>query len=396
MRLPTTLRFRTCLAVAVFFGVVFPLRAQDGAGTDLIRDSAVFLRDTGFSAVGSLRNAVEFKACLGIRESVQVNDQDELWLVDARSSHSCPSDLSRVNVAKLENGNWIPSTLDNLAFDHLTDTSKDTVVFIHGDLTDDRWSLTRGAQVYRNLFKNCLNRRPVRLVIWQWKSERACSGFVRDFYVKSARSKKLGTTLALTLDTFHDRNVTVIGYSLGAQIALSAMQQNHPLPVTGEHGYRVALIAPALDCDFTTRAASSPPVGSLIDRIEIFYNSTDRVLKFHDRICEKKFGRNYVPLQQFMQMQMMSLGQVYQCDVGNEVGKTHCIVRYSSSPTVQAEINRLIASGSEHRALEINLGQNIGKQLERANEFFIDDPLEHLDRALDSTQAYLFDPVGRP
>ena len=154
------------LTVIILLGVASPAMAQEGWGTDIICDSTIRLRGSGLEAVSSVRSAIEFKACLGIRKSVQVDEQDEIWLVDARKSHRCPSDLSLINVRKFENGNWNPSSLENLATDHLMDPSRETVVFIHGNQTDGRWSLTRGIQVYRNLFKNCYDRKPIRLVIW--------------------------------------------------------------------------------------------------------------------------------------------------------------------------------------------------------------------------------------
>ncbi len=371
--------------------------AQDTPATDLLRESAIRLRDTGFDAAGALRGIVEFKACFGIRQSVQVNELDEIWLINARNSHHCPSDLSLISVKKFENGNWNPSTLDNLASGHLADSSKETVFFVHGDLTDDRWSLTRGVQVYRNLFKNCRARKPVRLVIWQWKSDRESARFIKDYFIKSVRSVQLGTTLALTLGVLHDRNVTVIGYSLGAQMTLTAMQRNDPTHFTGDHGYRVALIAPALDCDFTTLAANSPTIGSLIEHCEIFYNSTDRVLRAHELICKRKFGRNYVPLQKFVEMQIMSLGQIYQCDVGQEVGKVHCIVRYSSSPTIQARINQLISWQPWTSGMEFNPPASAtNANGDQPHEFLISDPLRELDPSYRSIELTCLILQARP
>jgi predicted alpha/beta-fold hydrolase len=385
------------MAVTILSGVASPVTAQVGTGTDFVLDSASLLRDAGLSAVGSLRNAVDFKVCLGIRESVEVCPEDEIWLVDARESHLCPSDLSLVEVKRFENDNWNPSTLEELATHHLLDPSKETVVFIHGNQTDDRWSLTRGIQVYRNLFKSRYARKPVRLIIFQWRSERESVGFLRDYYVKSWRSVQLGTTLALTLGKFHDRNLTIIGYSLGAQITLSAMQQEDLIHLAGGYGYRIALIAPALDCDFTTLSTNSYSFASVIDQLEIFYNSMDRVLRAHDRICEREFGRHYVTLQKFVQMQIMSLGHVQQYDVAREVGKRHCIVRYSSSATVQSGINRLISSGvslpRESAISSIQLGD---APVVSADEFLIHDPIQDLDASLETTQAYLFDPLITP
>lgn len=301
------------------------------------------VRETGVSAIDFVVESISIEECFGRTESITIRPCDEVWFVNARESHNHPGDLSCVKVSRLVNGETQAATFDDLSTAHLNDTSRETVVYIHGNQTDERWSVTRGMHAYKNFFLSCTSE-PIRFVIWQWKSEREFPRLGKDYLFKSVRAVQLGKTLASTLGCFRDRDLTIIGYSLGVQVTLSAMLQPELAMMDG-CGYRLALIAPALDSGFAFSVTSQQSCFGVVDTTKVFYNDVDRVLKLSELVSRKKSKRNYVSPKTLICSQLIPMGTLMSFEVGGEHGKRHSITRYSRTPTVQREVLTLIDSG---------------------------------------------------
>ena len=314
-----------------------PAQAIVGAGQNVL--------NSGSSAVSMIAGPVTIEDLVDC-ESVQIRPQDEVWIINARDSHCSPCSLESVRVQRYCDQCWQESTLSDLTAEHLNRPELETVIYVHGNQTDQQYSISRGLRLYNNVFY-CGTDTPIRFVIFQWKSEKEISRTLQDYFVKSKRAIEIGRTLALVLQQFQNRNLTVIGYSLGTQVIVTAMREpTAEEAMNADRGYRLALIAPALDCDYSNRLGGCClEFGSQVEHSQVFLNRCDRALKLSEMICRKKYGRHAIGFEDVVDSSLVSLGMVEKFEVGAETGKKHSINRYSESPTLQCAINRLVSEG---------------------------------------------------
>ncbi len=278
-------------------------------------------------------------ACI---EGVQIRPQDEVWVVNARNAH-CVCTLASIRVRRFFAGCWQNSSLKELTAEHLQNPETETVLYIHGNQNDRQLSRSRGMVVYGSVIQ-CGIQPPIRFVIFQWKSEREISSVLRDYLVKSKRAIEVGKTLALMLREFQNRDITVVAYSLGTQVVLSALYQPFMSQEDEGKGYRLALIAPALDCDFVSNVKCHPSHGNQIDHTQVFFNKCDRALKLAEWVCRKKYGQRCDYFDDLVCKGVIPLGCVETFQVAAEVGKKHSLERYCKSAKIRAAIRRMIPS----------------------------------------------------
>ena len=262
-------------------------------------------------------------------DRIYVQPQDEIWVVSARDNLSAPYDLSRMTVKKLSNGQWHSADLNQLTHAHQTDLSRKTMLFTHGNRTSYSWAVSRGMAVYQNLFSTCAARPAIRLVVFAWQSDRETPLPVADYRIKAKKSVCIGTTFGLLLNQFQNRDLMLVGYSLGAQVILSGLE-NEFQPATNDL-FEVSLIAPAFDCDWlaSRAAASRPPVK--VKRATVFVNRGDRVIKVATRVCQREYPSVNLDLHQLAASGQLPFARADFVDLTAETTSIHSIARYTKS-----------------------------------------------------------------
>ncbi len=256
-------------------------------------------------------------------------------------------DANQLPTERLVEGCWTQSSFGDLLVSHLRDQSRPTVLFLHGNRTNADWSESRGLQAYENLFQGCLERPAIRMVIVQWKSEPECKRVLQDYMVKSRRAVALGESFNCVLNQFEGRKPILIGYSLGAQVILSALNsterpnQDPVVDTQTTNGFRVAILAAAFDCDFVRCRGCNYSFNDRVMQTLIFNNDTDLVVNASERICSKQLGTKF-DTRCFLTSNCLNPGQTSVFDVACQVGKKHSVVRYTQSNTVIQQINGLI------------------------------------------------------
>ena len=276
---------------------------------------------------------------------VCVSGSDEVWLVSARNSHLAPYDLSALEVSRLENSKWIKSDIDELVQRHTIDKTRVTMLYAHGNRTDLGWATSRGLQFYENSLLNTgVDRPPVRFVLFAWKSEAEQLRPLPDFDVKSARSVILGHTFGSLLSQFHDRDMVLCGFSLGAQVVLSGLA-NPELQYTPNVGrYKVALFAAALDSTHPRSDLTELPYNSIVEQTEVFVNRDDRAVKAAQWINRRRAPSCTTTLRQLAGLGFNVPNRIHINDVTDQVSKRHSIVGYGLAPKTHRGLADLLFS----------------------------------------------------
>ena len=283
----------------------------------------------------------------GRTDTVTVLPQDEIWLIDARNSHVCPHDLSQMSIQRFCNGIWCPADLASLVASHSLDKTKSTMIYIHGNRTDEDWARSRGLQFYNNTFSNNGNCRPaVRFVIYSWRSEREMrrTRGVMEYIDKSERSVAVGCSLADILTQFEDRRIVLTGFSLGVNVVISAL--NHPAiqfdNSEAKGKFRVAFVAPALDGCFARSLLNQYPSPHAVERADIFTNAIDRALRGSKFANRRQCPDCDISIQELASRGNLPLARMSICDLAGDVGKQHTVTGYTGCPAVQNSLNQML------------------------------------------------------
>lgn len=274
---------------------------------------------------------------------VRIRPQDEIWVICARSSHHCPTDLSRLSVKKLYGGVWQQSLLSELVTSHQTDQTRSTVLHVHGWRTNHEASIRQTMDIYKNITTKRRCAVPLRWILWQWKSDKDNPRFRTDYIEKSKLALTVSTTLSTTLAQFGDRNLTLLGHSLGNTVILSAMLKPTMLPET-ETGYRLAIVGAAIGCEFAHNLSQHRFVAiSQIDETVIINNRHDPILSLGNQlICRQSYGRKRLDLASIVSQRRIALGNVCWHEASGEIGRRHDGKYYTASNAFLSEFSRLI------------------------------------------------------
>jgi hypothetical protein len=286
--------------------------------------------------------------------------QDEIWLIDGRDIHCNPADLSRLSVFRLNECGcrWDCHSLETLIDKHTTDRTKTTFLYVHGDRTDDFYACRRGLEFYQNVFCSSSEPRPgVRFVIWSWRSDRQFYRPSKDYSFKAVRAFDVGKSMASFLTQFGDRKLVLVGYSLGCQAFLIALEEmscalsladaNGSSAFEGMEGYRVCLIAPALEPYYVAQHHCRFAGAELVAKTDIFDNSADRALK-----CARIMGWHRVPgggtsIQVLASRGNLPLSNISIYDLATAIGKRHNIRHYSAAPIIGCRLREMIGDPLE-------------------------------------------------
>ena len=280
----------------------------------------------------------------GSPQTVPVNvKRNEVWFISARGISDPTKDLSQLVVQQCHAGRWSSSSLNELCQVRQETPEKKTVVYVHGNRTDQFWAKHRGRQVYRNLF-SCKpsHHGPVRFIIWSWKSDQTNLG-VRDFNLKSQRAINMGAVFSATLNALGtDNPPLLIGYSLGCQIIAQAIVEQAALPEAAR--YNMAFVAPVLHCHFPIpKPTENRDMNSNRHSI-MFVNRKDLAVWTAKQICARQTCGNSLSFEKWAGSTQQPLGVVRSIDITGKCDFRHSILKYSGNPVVRRNILNLLES----------------------------------------------------
>lgn len=277
----------------------------------------------------------------GVEKQGTVQSCDEIWFVSARSVNCETTDLSKLKVEVFRGGCWKSSSLSELLQLHQDDSIGETVLYVHGNRTDEYSAKHRGRQVFRNLFDCCPPPRPpIRFVIWAWDSDRNGHG-VTDFCIKSQRAVRLGAIFSATVDAFGSVNPPlIVGYSLGCQIIAKAFTDNDLSEKQAV--YHVAMIVPVMECRFSSQCCRNSYHSKSITRSVVFANYNDIVSCLAQRICIRQSAGNFRSFEQWVQMPDQPLGNNQLINISRTSNCQHSVIKYSSESRVRRNIWSLL------------------------------------------------------
>lgn len=329
------------------------LTSQDGLMEDLDSDpffNALNARsgDQPFMTCSTRQSINLRKNVIGCKGRYDVLPQDEIWIVSARACSCDPDNVQLLEVKKFENSRWQTSSLDALSCAHLSDTSHTTMLYVHGNQTNYEYGVSRGFQFYDNLFVDYeCPRAPVRLVLWLWESDRELPRLYSDYLVKARRAVTMGQSLTKTLDALGNRNVALVGFSLGAQVVLSSLEQMESqcdcaMAIDQKGKYNIALIAPAADPKYVCDVAGRNVQCRIVSKSSVIVNSDDRAVKAMRFVIRHECPEARDDFAKLAKCNCLPLGDVQLFDVSQEICRKHAIHRYTKSPTVQREMSALL------------------------------------------------------
>ncbi len=284
----------------------------------------------------------------GRTRMIEVCSRDDVWLVSARDSHCHPSDTSLLECSRLVNGCWQSEDLANLTNDHAQDKAKVTMIYVHGNRTNLKWAKSRALQFYDNSLRSC-ERPPLRFVVFAWKSEAEKARIIQDYKIKSNRSVTVGKAFYELLDHFDDRKMLLGGFSLGAQVVLSAMSEAElRTPSTKAGQYQVAVIAPAINSDFSRASLAIYPQNSLVRHTDVFVSREDCAVKVSEAINRRtnSSGFNITDLVDYQGGASVSVH-----DITCEVNRRHSIDNYGRSVSVVSRVCDLLNEVFEEKGI---------------------------------------------
>ena len=218
----------------------------------------------------------------------------------------------------------------------------ETLVFVHGYNTNLQFAQKRGLQVYQKLLANCADRPPVRYVIWAWRSEREFARPIVDYRVKSKRATSLADKFAWTLNMLGPKPAVVIGYSLGAQVAVSSLTQS--FAYKGEP-VQLAVIGAANDCGFASGECQLKNPGH-IRRTFIFLNRGDRAVRAAGLVCKARFGQRFKFFDELAPKRSQFFGQVKVVDITRIASNRHSVTRYIQIPQITNCIRNMLSNSA--------------------------------------------------
>ena len=291
--------------------------------------------------------------CHNRDERFIIREGDEVWFVDARALINGERDLERLKVFQFTDGQRTPRLLSELVEAHGNHTEGATVLYVHGNQTDEEYATLRGFQVYRNTLTNPTTPRvPVRFVIWAWRSEQEKVRLYPDFLIKSQRSITVGETFAATLNEFPDRNVVVLGYSLGVQVLLSAFDSPCLMRRTNDSTrYEAIFVAPAINPKFVADHSlmRNNQSQSIIKNSFVFTNRKDRAIRAAQSIIRRERPGEATTITGLAQAGGLDVGHLTEVDVSDEAGRLHNIRRYSMSEKLQRVVIQSVNRSAANR-----------------------------------------------
>lgn len=274
---------------------------------------------------------------------------DELWVVSTRGL-GCPNSCEdfRPQVQQYLGGGWTVRPLRDL----VEAQPMHTVVYVHGNRFQHADAIRKGFRIHRLLAQGEV-RPMMRFVIWSWPSERIHGPF-RDVRLKAERADVEGYYLACLIAKKSDETAwSFLGHSFGARViggALEAMGSGELWGVRLERDTseqpalaRVALLAAAIDGDIFLPGRDFSNALAVVEQLLVLYNPTDPVLKRYALLDRFRRPRALGAVGMPWGRGSNEVGsEVRQQNVARIVGRSHDDERFYSSPSLMAEVRRVL------------------------------------------------------
>jgi len=281
---------------------------------------------------------------------IVTSPHDDIWMIDTSGCGDAGC-CRQVTYNRHECGCWNPRGREQLMEGIRITPFQTTVVFVHGIRTDDEWALMRGLQVYTATVANRCPPEPIRWIIWHWPAD-ASRRPLKDFKVQSQLADGEAALLAQFLaECPTQAPIVLVGYSLGAEIALTALEQ-----AIGQRGgaasdspsspaaprFRVALVAAAAPNRLGELFACPQFAYDHIDDFLVLYNPSDRALRFSYRLADHQ-PRSIGEIGLLDLCVLDDCGaRVRQYDVAQLVGPRHSVDTYFASDFVCDQIHNVV------------------------------------------------------
>ena len=273
-----------------------------------------------------------------------------VWLINTRSAPDggdLEAGLSRLTYWRLDEsqgcGQW--QAADAAAFQASAVPGVPTIVFAHGNATDEDWAVQHGNEMY-GLIKQQAGGRPFRLVVWSWPADRVLRRIRPDVQFKVCRSDVDAYYLARVLSPLPKGTpLSLLGYSLGCRTVAGALQLLGGGSVAGRglaaealaawskagpRPIRVMMVAAAIDANWLEPNCPLGLAPLAAERILVDVNRGDRVLRFYSRL----YGRHGPEAMGYVGPTGTAGGRLEVVDVSCEVGRKHDFQHYQQSSPI--------------------------------------------------------------
>ena len=141
--------------------------------------------------------------------------------------------------------------------------------------------------------------------------------------------------------------MVICGFSLGAQVALTALsnpelQQQHEQP--GK--YRVAIIAPALNSHFVNSELACYPCNPIVKQTEVFLNRLDCPVKVSQTIARRRTKSEF-SVRDIAGDGRLNCNSIAIRDITREVSRRHSVVSYGRSKCMSFKLAEMLNSTFE-------------------------------------------------
>ena len=276
-----------------------------------------------------------------LNESMVTLEEDEIWLVSTRglSANVNPENgKSKLKVWRRLGKSWQTATIDELL--SASWDGKNSVIWCHGNRFDFADSKSYGLAVYRAL-KNCPEKRQgLRFIIWSWPSDRV-AGPIRDARIKGERALCEGRYVGWLMGQMAPGgSIGLLGYSFGSRVAAEGARRYFESHGGARlHSVQLVLLAPALDQYWLLPGNRYQALLAGVDRLAIYYNSRDIVLKRYRllyRRGERRTALGYVGAPESVRSALGSA--LTQLDVTRWLRREHSLMAYLQQDLIRCGI----------------------------------------------------------
>ena len=278
--------------------------------------------------------------------SVDLVEGDEIWWITSRNVSGQLDSLDELVAVRLTHQGW---TLEDAAtfcaaHNYATDSPLDplSLIYVHGNRTNPKWSIKRGLQVYEQVFGSRGDRRPVRFVIWHWPADQVILP-VQEFEDNAKRAIVHGRHFARFLQYLDPRKpVRLMGYSLGSQFLLSACEQLAKFAESNcgnadlwQHSnLLVVVIASVTSCQWPKDTRQIQRAASLVDSALVFENKDDKALKYFKIKCNLDTANCFCGPNAFRALANFGTSAEH-LEIGKAVGSDHSVAKYVAPDFIQ-------------------------------------------------------------
>jgi hypothetical protein len=223
----------------------------------------------------------------------------DIWLISTHGvCDGCPGALESqpLQIWRLENEcQWIAADLPALR--HGDDPAVPTVIFVPGYDSAPKDALPMVWPLYEQLCSDGCGR-SFRLLVWSWPAQRSIPGIRADMQSKACRTETESLLFGQLIDRIQPQvPLTLVGYSFGARIIGGALELLGGGQVNGcglvrqntapRVPLRAMLVAAGMDADWLLPGHRDGEALSQVEQLLITINSSDRVLKWYQRLYER-------------------------------------------------------------------------------------------------------------